>query len=546
MKIVMRHWLLMIVLLGATGGAAVLVAGEVAPSYRATATVLLTGPQPRADAANFDPATSPNPFLRVTDGSLNIASGLAAQVVSSASVVDRIVAAGGADDFTVIAGTGLSDSPVLHIAATAESAQMALRTVELLTQAIPEELKARQRALGAPPESWINAVTITTPDQASRLVGSKRRAFIGVVVLGAAFAVSMAFVVESIERRTRGPGGRKARRSGAGTPQPDPDGPATSPPRTRTRSDDADRRSGVTGVASQRQPAGAGRAQASQGPASDPGALPAVAERGVVQAVADAEQRADEARSVADRALERSSKAIWVLQMIMQRDSMAERVAEASQREAAALRANAVLLEREARARQAAEEATQRGAIVLQEALVAAQREAIAHREVQAAAQREADAQRAAQAAAQWEAVAHREAEAAAQREAAAHQEAREAALRRALDPEVTEAGPEKVEEQLQAADAATHRRMAAVEASEEAARRRNLAVGAAETAGLRLVDAEVSAQAAALRAMAATEGAASKAAQLRAVESEDDEDDGRHDDSPQSPHGGEPRYSAG
>lgn len=198
-----RHWVIVLVVLMATGPLARAVGEQVKPVYESRGSLLFLSPaQTNAPDGTI---IRVNPFTRLGNAERVAASTVL--IVSSTKVwSDRMKTAGADGKYRyLLVSDGVVD--ITTLASTpAESAETLAVSITLLQA----ELARRQERAGAPPESWITSEILAITDQPAQLLGSKVRATAGVAVLGLAAAASAALIAEAF-----GIGARRRRRRAA-------------------------------------------------------------------------------------------------------------------------------------------------------------------------------------------------------------------------------------------------------------------------------------------------------------------------------------------
>jgi hypothetical protein len=166
--------------------------------YLSTATVVLTT-STNGGILSQDPTRPPeiNP-LRNFDG-MKTAAAILIQVVNTRDVANQLVAAtGGAATFTVSDGSTVpqllaSNGPFLVIEGSSTSATAARDIVVRVEQRLRDELINRQRALNAPPSTFLGIIDVVPPAVAEAQVSSKLKVGAGALVLGLIASTSVAY-----------------------------------------------------------------------------------------------------------------------------------------------------------------------------------------------------------------------------------------------------------------------------------------------------------------------------------------------------------------
>ena len=167
------------------------------PTYKANGSSFF------AVAAGTAPSTSTdgvaktlNPYLAF-GGSLKVTAELMAKAMNGEQMQQQVADRGGSGHY--VADLAPGDAPVLTLSATGDSPAVALKTEQMATQVLQDELKNSQIDLGASSD-LIRTKEVLVPERASKQQTSRIRALIGVLVLGLGATVMAAFVVESISQ----------------------------------------------------------------------------------------------------------------------------------------------------------------------------------------------------------------------------------------------------------------------------------------------------------------------------------------------------------
>jgi hypothetical protein len=211
LKVMLRHWAVVLIALLATAPIARSIGDAVNPVYEATGTLLLLSP-----AKTYSPdgkIVEVNPFTR-SGNAERIAAGAVLTVTHTSRWKDRMTAAGGTGKYEY----RLVSEVIMEVTITAPTPDQAIGTLAIAIRLLEDELAQRQQRAGAPRETWIYVDTLAVPDTATVLLGSRIRATAGVGILGVASAATLAFLAESIgigggRRRTRRRADAAARRS---------------------------------------------------------------------------------------------------------------------------------------------------------------------------------------------------------------------------------------------------------------------------------------------------------------------------------------------
>jgi hypothetical protein len=221
-KVLAKRWYIVAAGLALTLAAALGVNFLISPSYTATGSVVLSVPPNLPERAE-----SLNPYLAY--GNLEVAAKVVASAMNQPSVVREQRRQGASGSFVVDLDPERS-SPIITVDSRAATAPAAIRTVEVVTAGVQQQLADRQKALGAPQNTWITATTVVVPEEANRAIGSRLRAISAVVVLGSIATLSLAFAVEGWSQGKERDAAASSARYRAAMPPPPPQPPPAPPP----------------------------------------------------------------------------------------------------------------------------------------------------------------------------------------------------------------------------------------------------------------------------------------------------------------------------
>jgi hypothetical protein len=191
LRVVARHWLVLMVGLALTGAVLVAVYLGLPRQYSSTGTVVV-----------LQPSGISNPLSSFSSSS-QLAASVVLTLASSEASAAEVRARGGAADYSLAVDPNL---PTITITATSPNPAMALHTVGVVSQAMNDVLAQSQTHLGVPRSTWLRVVPLENPTTAAN-TGGKNKVLAIAAALGALVAVSLTFVAESIavfRRRTRG------------------------------------------------------------------------------------------------------------------------------------------------------------------------------------------------------------------------------------------------------------------------------------------------------------------------------------------------------
>lgn len=214
LKVIVRRWYIVLSILVLSGVVTAMVVGSVPASYRANGSLIVASP-----GGSTEPDVAPNPFTNL-DYSAGLVANIVAGLMQQKPAREKLVAAGADPTYVMGTPTGTT-TPLISIEGTSDTPEGAIRTVKLILAATQEQLIASQRDAGAPPETWVRSIVLSSPVAADRLVGGKVRALVAISALGLAAAVSTAFIVDGIAvRRKAAPEDSDAQDEGSTAPVP--------------------------------------------------------------------------------------------------------------------------------------------------------------------------------------------------------------------------------------------------------------------------------------------------------------------------------------
>lgn len=196
MGVLLRRWYVSVPIFVVSlvlGGGVFLV---VPTTYESTGTIVLTAP-PAGAVTQVNPANATGPGNPLLDfeGSLTITTQLLIQSLSSPTVQNAIAAEGGSSTFQ--AGDGNTGGPFVVIIADAKSKAQAERTVTLALRYASDELNQRQKALQAPPSTFINTQVVVEATPATTKLSNKLKGGGVALALGLIVSLATAFALES-------------------------------------------------------------------------------------------------------------------------------------------------------------------------------------------------------------------------------------------------------------------------------------------------------------------------------------------------------------
>jgi hypothetical protein len=192
-KILARQWRVVFVGIVITVACTAFVASRVEPTYNTSGTMLLFFPK-----LLEDPETGETNSY-ISFGNLTVMANVLTDVLNQNASRQRLAEQGALSTYAL----GLDPTqptPLITVTAAGPEAEV-VPTVNLVMEAIDQELKDRQEQAGAPPVTWITAQAVTLPEEAVPQYGSRIRAAGVVFALGLAGTVTLAFVIDNVRQR---------------------------------------------------------------------------------------------------------------------------------------------------------------------------------------------------------------------------------------------------------------------------------------------------------------------------------------------------------
>jgi capsular polysaccharide biosynthesis protein len=195
-KVLGKQWVVVTVGVVLMIAAAVGIFFMVPPTYEVKASDVLLVPA----QVGSSQAGQANPYLGF-GGSLGIVAEITARRMNDKSTVEEMIAKGGTAEYLVDIVPG--EAPMLQVTANSKDREAALRTAQVIEKSMTELLTQSQIDLKAPDNLLITTSPVTTPTHAEIQRGSQMRALAGMVVVGLALTVLIAFLRESVQARKR-------------------------------------------------------------------------------------------------------------------------------------------------------------------------------------------------------------------------------------------------------------------------------------------------------------------------------------------------------
>jgi len=177
------------------------------PVYDASSSILLVGPPgpPTAGQIAADPklrnVDANNPY--VDYGALSVIADSVIEVVTSGAAQPALVKAGVDPQYQLALSTDYGNPPIIDITGVGPSAQQAIHSANVLTQAAKTNLYQLQQKEGVNSLYMITAISIVRPTQAQLSSSGKLRSLVAVLALGMVLLFVVVSVIDVIDKRRR-------------------------------------------------------------------------------------------------------------------------------------------------------------------------------------------------------------------------------------------------------------------------------------------------------------------------------------------------------
>ena len=168
----------------------------VKPKYVASSDNLML--LPTQSGVNVQPYQA-NPYLNISAG-LTVTAETMIQAMNGDATLDSLTQEGAVGKYTAVGFMG--DAPLVTLQVEAGSDQDAMKGLNLYGEQLRKQLAQLQQQAQVPPEQIISAVPVRYPVAATKDAGSRTRALIGVIAVGAILSIFTAFLAEQ-RRRNR-------------------------------------------------------------------------------------------------------------------------------------------------------------------------------------------------------------------------------------------------------------------------------------------------------------------------------------------------------
>ena len=207
-----KAWLagLLITALAATGAFLL-----VKPKYTATSDNLML--LPTQSGVNVQPYQA-NPYLNMSAG-LTVTAETMIQAMNGDATLDALTQEGAVGKYSAIGFMG--DAPIVTLQVDAGSDQDAMRGLNLYGEQLRKQLASLQQQAQVPTDQLISATAVRYPVASTKDTGSRTRALIGVIAVGAILSIFSAFLVEQRRRNRMHADAREHTVAGGGAPLDD-------------------------------------------------------------------------------------------------------------------------------------------------------------------------------------------------------------------------------------------------------------------------------------------------------------------------------------
>jgi len=198
-RVVTRHWIVVMCAIAVTAVVAVALALQIKPSYDASGSMLVLT---QSSSTSEKGTTELNPLTN--PGQVAAASTALVEVMMSDPYVERLVSEGVTGTYALTVPPNGSGA-ILGIKVVSASPEAALADYELLVGAVQDEVQALQRRANIPESTWIEAEELSTPARASVVSGGKVQVLAGALLLGVGASLSLAFAADMVYGENRRP-----------------------------------------------------------------------------------------------------------------------------------------------------------------------------------------------------------------------------------------------------------------------------------------------------------------------------------------------------
>lgn len=175
------------------------------PVYEASSNILLLSPPnpPTASQISADPrlakVNTNNPYVNF--GNLGIVADAVLNVLSASSTQQALARVGVDPQYQVTVSTDSSNPPILQITGVGPSAEVAIRSAQLVTETATTDLYEMQKEQHVDGLYMIKATELVQPDRAQLSASGKLRSLIAVLGLGALLLFVLVSVADAMDKR---------------------------------------------------------------------------------------------------------------------------------------------------------------------------------------------------------------------------------------------------------------------------------------------------------------------------------------------------------
>lgn len=195
LRALLRSWLVVVIGMLCTGGAAAYIITQVPTEYQAAAQYVLV--QPPGSTGTKSPT---NPYLNISGGQGFVAT-LIASDMKTKSQQRSMVDEGFRSDYSL--EQGVSGGPLLDVVVVGTDPADVIETRDELLRRFDERLSSLQDFSGIPSNQLIDSFTNAVDPVAEVVPGAKKKALILVAPVGAITTLVLAFVIDGWRRRAR-------------------------------------------------------------------------------------------------------------------------------------------------------------------------------------------------------------------------------------------------------------------------------------------------------------------------------------------------------
>ncbi len=191
-KVIIRRWYVVVPCLLLTAVIGLYLVKHVQPTYQASGSVLLSGSGQAADTETASTVPGVNPYANMDQSQLAF---LVSQSAGSTAFQEQMTAAGATGAYSV---TAIPGEPAMTVTLTAPTAEQAMTSYRRLVTLLNDQIHLKQRAVGAPTNTFVGVQDWTSPSSAVPVNAAKVKALILVLVIGLLLTLGLTFLVDAI------------------------------------------------------------------------------------------------------------------------------------------------------------------------------------------------------------------------------------------------------------------------------------------------------------------------------------------------------------